>query len=57
MIAIELLKKLDYLHTNLFIHRDIKPDNIMVGREKSNRDKIYLIDYGLSTTYWRGKEN
>jgi len=29
----------------------------MIGREKQNRDKIYLIDYGLSMVYWRVKDN
>lgn len=29
----------------------------MIGREKKNRDKLYLIDYGLSRQYWKLKDN
>ena len=32
-----------------FIHRDIKLENILVGREDS--DQIFLIDFGLSIKY------
>lgn len=39
-----------WLHSKYFLHRDIKPDNFLVGRgEKANR--VYMIDYGLAKKF------
>ena len=45
MIAIQIIERLEYLHSKYLIHRDIKPANLLIG----NNDPyiIYLIDYGL----------
>ena len=32
-----------------FVHLDVKPDNIVVSKEKGN--KLYLIDYGISEQF------
>ena len=49
-IAIETITILEILHNKFIIHRDIKPDNLMLGI-KQNRNKIHLIDFGLSKYY------
>jgi calcium-dependent protein kinase len=43
-----LLGILAYLDKNHIIHRDIKPDNIMVIEERES-PKIKLIDFGFAT--------
>jgi casein kinase 1 len=38
-IGIEMIKRIKFVHSKFHIHRDIKPDNFMTGRDK-NDNKI-----------------
>ena len=49
-IGYQMFQRIEYIHSKGFIHRDIKPGNFLLGREK-NENKIYLIDFGLSKRY------
>ncbi|GMH14831.1 hypothetical protein Nepgr_016672 [Nepenthes gracilis] len=49
----ELLKALDYCHSQGVMHRDVKPHNVMIDHEQR---KLRLIDWGLAEFYHPGKE-
>ena len=48
-LARQVCKGLDDAHTRGFVHRDIKPDNIMVGLDANGREQVKLVDFGLAT--------
>jgi len=49
----ELLRCLDFSHSVGIMHRDIKPDNIMIDH---NKRKVTVIDWGLAEFYHPGTE-
>ena len=53
MIFIQLIDRLEYIHSKYIIHRDIKPENIMFDLE--TKKIIYLIDFGLAKKYRSSK--
>ncbi len=50
MIGIQVLNRIEELHNIGYIHRDIKPDNFLIGTGKK-KSRIFLIDFGLSKSY------
>ena len=53
MIFIQLIERLEYIHSKYIVHRDLKPENIMLDLE--TKKIIYLIDFGLAKKYRSGK--
>jgi casein kinase II subunit alpha len=49
----ELLKALEFAHSNGIMHRDVKPHNVMIDHEKR---ELRLIDWGLAEFYHPGQE-
>jgi serine/threonine protein kinase len=31
MLADQMIQRIEYIHSRLFLHRDIKPDNFLIG--------------------------
>ena len=50
VIGIQMVERLKYVHDKCHIHRDIKPDNFVMGITQ-DENKVYVIDFGLSKKY------
>lgn len=50
MLTDQMLSRLEFFHNRSFIHRDVKPDNFIMGIEK-NKSSVYAIDFGLAKRY------
>ena len=46
ILADQLLCRLEIIHTKCYIHRDIKPDNFLMGKGL-RKHMVYVIDFGL----------
>ncbi len=56
MIADQLILLLKNLHQANFIHRDIKPNNFLIGRGE-DMAQIYIMDFGLSKIYKKSDQH
>ena len=49
LIALQILDRIEFVHSKNIVHRDMKPENFLFGLE--NPALLYLIDFGISRKY------
>uniref|UniRef100_F6SZW1 non-specific serine/threonine protein kinase n=1 Tax=Ciona intestinalis TaxID=7719 RepID=F6SZW1_CIOIN len=54
LLADQLISRIEFIHSKNFIHRDIKPDNFLMGLGKKG-NLVYIIDFGLAKKYRDGR--
>jgi casein kinase 1 len=48
----QIILRIQILHENYLLHRDIKPDNFLLGKiDSTNKNTLYLIDFGFCKRY------
>ncbi|WJX69760.1 Casein kinase 1-like protein 2 [Trifolium repens] len=50
MLADQMINRVEYIHSKSFLHRDIKPDNFLMGLGR-RANQVYAIDFGLAKKY------
>jgi serine/threonine protein kinase len=56
MLADQMIQRVEYIHSRLYLHRDIKPDNFLMGTGK-RKHYVYIIDFGLIKKYRNPKNS
>ncbi|XP_022723278.1 casein kinase 1-like protein 2 isoform X1 [Durio zibethinus] len=50
MLADQMINRVEFVHSKSFLHRDIKPDNFLMGLGR-RANQVYSIDFGLAKKY------
>ena len=50
LLAQQMLERMEFIHNKHIIHRDIKPDNFVIGVNNKS-EIVYILDFGLAKKY------
>ncbi|CAN7090394.1 unnamed protein product [Brassica rapa subsp. narinosa] len=50
MLADQMINRLEFIHSKSYLHRDIKPDNFLMGLGRRS-NQVYIIDFGLAKKF------
>jgi casein kinase 1 len=56
LLADQMVTRIEFIHSKNFLHRDIKPDNFLLGLNNKS-STVYVIDFGLAKKYRDSKTN
>jgi len=50
MLGLQIIERIEIVHSKNYLHRDLKPDNFLMGLGKKG-NLVYIIDFGLAKKY------
>ena len=50
LLADQLITRLEYIHSKSLVHRDVKPDNFLMGTGRQG-NVVHAVDFGLAENY------
>jgi cyclin-dependent kinase 2 len=53
----QILKGLSHVHAEGILHRDLKPQNILINLDMNNNIEVKIADFGLARTYTHENKN
>ena len=51
MLFDQLIRRLEDIHSKCYIHRDIKPQNLLIGLRGNARHIVHVVDFGIAKLY------